>query len=141
MSDASHDEASTTDSSDEDDDDILDVNGGRAAWIDSDDERLEISLVDSNRLKKLRKNGGEDIVTGKEYVKRLRTRFESTQSLCGHRIRLPTLQVRMRTKIWSPTMMLQSLLIPLPNYCKAHRDTFSTTRQSFFLLASLTLID
>ena len=39
-------------------------------------ERLEISLVDSNRLKKLRKNGGEDIVTGKEYVKRLRTRFE-----------------------------------------------------------------
>ncbi|CDO51798.1 hypothetical protein DV113_001814 [Geotrichum candidum] len=76
MSDASHDEASTTDSSDEDDDDILDVNGGRAAWIDSDDERLEISLVDSNRLKKLRKNGGEDIVTGKEYVKRLRTRFE-----------------------------------------------------------------
>lgn len=62
--------------SDDNPDDILDVNGGRAAWVDSDDERLEISLVDNKRLRKLRVNAREDVVSGKVYAKRLRTRFE-----------------------------------------------------------------
>lgn len=75
MSGSSEEDSSESESED-DVDDILDVNGGRAAWIDSDDERLEISLVDNSRLKKLRRNAREDIVSGKEYVKRLRTRFE-----------------------------------------------------------------
>lgn len=75
MSDASN-ATSDSEDSEEDADNILDVNGGRAAWIDSDDERLEISLVDNSRLKKLRRNAREDVVSGKEYVKRLRTRFE-----------------------------------------------------------------
>lgn len=75
MSDASE-GSSSEEESEEDADDILDVNGGLAAWIDSDDERLEISLADSTRLRKLRRNAREDVVSGKDYVKRLRARFE-----------------------------------------------------------------
>lgn len=76
--DSDSDEDDSSSSSDESDDpnDILDVNGGHAAWIDSDDERLQISLVDNSRLKKLRKSISEDYVSGKEYAKRLRSRFE-----------------------------------------------------------------
>lgn len=76
MSENNGDDSSDSESSEEEADDILDVNGGRAAWIDSDDERLEISLLSSNRLKKLRKTIDEDAVSGRDYVKRLRARFE-----------------------------------------------------------------
>lgn len=79
MSDAGNDDDdddSSEEESEEDADNILDVNGGHAAWIDSDDERLEVSLADSARLRKLRKNAREDLVSGREYVKRLRARFE-----------------------------------------------------------------
>lgn len=46
--------------------------GATAAWIDSDDERITISLATNTRLRKLRNYEGEDIVNGKEYTKRLR---------------------------------------------------------------------
>lgn len=46
------------------------------AWEDSDDERITISLASVPRLRKLRKTEAEDIVTGKEYIKRLRLQFE-----------------------------------------------------------------
>lgn len=49
----SSDDDSDTSISDEDPNEILDVNGGRAAWIDSDDERLQVSLATNNRLKSL----------------------------------------------------------------------------------------
>lgn len=56
--------------------DTLDIHGGKAAWIDSDDEKLQISLLSSDRLRKLRKTPADDLISGREYTKRLRNRFE-----------------------------------------------------------------
>lgn len=47
-----------------------------AAWHDSDDERLTISLASESRLRKLRNTEAEDLVSGKEYIRRLRIQFE-----------------------------------------------------------------
>nr|POE93494.1 putative u3 small nucleolar rna-associated protein 18 [Quercus suber] len=47
-----------------------------AAWEDSDDERLLVSLASVPRLRKLRRTQVEDVVNGKEYGKRLRRQFE-----------------------------------------------------------------
>ncbi|TGZ85035.1 WD40 repeat-like protein [Ascodesmis nigricans] len=49
---------------------------GKAAWVDSDDERLAISLADHGRSRKLRDNELDDVVTGREYAARLRRQFE-----------------------------------------------------------------
>lgn len=49
---------------------------GAPAWEDSDDERLTISLAGNTRLRKLRVNEGEDMVSGGEYTRRLRLQFE-----------------------------------------------------------------
>ncbi|EAW13813.1 WD40 repeat domain-containing protein [Aspergillus clavatus NRRL 1] len=46
-----------------------------ALWHDSDDERLTVSLASHQRLRKLRNTESEDIISGKEYVKRLRRQF------------------------------------------------------------------
>lgn len=47
-----------------------------AAWEDSDDERISVPLAGSSRLRKLRAVEGEDVVSGREYVKRLRLQYE-----------------------------------------------------------------
>ena len=47
-----------------------------AAWVDSDDERIVVSLASNPRLRKLRISEAEDLVNGKEYTKRLRRQFE-----------------------------------------------------------------
>lgn len=47
-----------------------------AAWQDSDDEKLQISLTAADRLRKLRTTRTEELVNGKEYTRRLRARFE-----------------------------------------------------------------
>lgn len=59
--------------------DRTDDSGTRAppAWEDSDDERLRISLMSVPRLRKLRNYEGEDIISGKEYQRRLRRQYES----------------------------------------------------------------
>ncbi len=46
------------------------------AWVDSDDERLVVSLASNSRLRKLRIAESEDLINGKEYTKRLRRQFE-----------------------------------------------------------------
>ena len=46
------------------------------AWIDSDDERVVVSLASNPRLRKLRLSESEDLVDGGEYVRRLRQQFE-----------------------------------------------------------------
>ena len=48
----------------------------KAAWLDSDDDRLQISLATNSRLRKLRDFEGEDIISGREYIKRLRRQYE-----------------------------------------------------------------
>ncbi|KLJ09776.1 hypothetical protein EMPG_14809 [Blastomyces silverae] len=47
-----------------------------AAWEDSDDERITVSLAGNNRLRKLRLTEEDDVVTGSEYMRRLRKQFE-----------------------------------------------------------------
>lgn len=46
------------------------------AWVDSDDERLTVSLASNTRLRKLRINESEDLINGAEYIKRLRRQYE-----------------------------------------------------------------
>jgi U3 small nucleolar RNA-associated protein 18 len=48
----------------------------KAVWVDSDDERLVVSLASNPRLRKLRVAESEDVINGKEYTKRLRRQFE-----------------------------------------------------------------
>jgi len=50
--------------------------GDAPAWDDSDDDRLTISLADNPRLRKLRMHETDDIVSGREYTRRLRKQFE-----------------------------------------------------------------
>jgi U3 small nucleolar RNA-associated protein 18 len=47
----------------------------KAAWEDSDDDRVAVSLASVPRLRKLRKTEQEDVVSGKEYIRRLRQQF------------------------------------------------------------------
>lgn len=49
---------------------------GKAAWVDSDDERIVVSLASHPRLRKLRVTESEDLISGKEYTKRLQRQFE-----------------------------------------------------------------
>ncbi|KAJ5172363.1 hypothetical protein N7492_004956 [Penicillium capsulatum] len=46
-----------------------------AIWHDSDDERLAVSLAGQARLRKLRNTEAEDVISGKEYTRRLRRQF------------------------------------------------------------------
>lgn len=60
---------------DEDDDDVGSLEyeyNRKPAWVDDDDARVQISLASTNRLRKMRKNEDEDIVSGVVYEKRLR---------------------------------------------------------------------
>lgn len=59
-----------------DDDDETIRTKNPAAWEDSDDERMMVSLASAPRLRKLRTTAEEDVVNGKEYSKRLRRQFE-----------------------------------------------------------------
>jgi U3 small nucleolar RNA-associated protein 18 len=53
------------------------ANGGEAAaWEDSDDEKIMVSLATHSRMRKLRDTEADDHVTGKEYSRRLRRQFE-----------------------------------------------------------------
>ncbi|PYH88035.1 putative small nucleolar ribonucleo protein complex subunit [Aspergillus ellipticus CBS 707.79] len=46
-----------------------------ALWHDSDDERLTISLASQQRLRKLRVAESEDVISGTEYIRRLRRQY------------------------------------------------------------------
>lgn len=48
----------------------------QTAWEDSDDGRISVSLMAVNRLRKLRRYEGEDMINGKEYIRRLRRQYE-----------------------------------------------------------------
>lgn len=59
-----------------DDENHTSSGGNPPAWVDSDDERMMVSLASNPRLRKLRVSEAEDLVNGKEYTKRLRRQFE-----------------------------------------------------------------
>lgn len=64
--------------------DVDEVGGrGAAAWVDSDDDRIMVSLASNPRLRKLRNTESEDIVNGREYTKRLRRQFERLHAVPG----------------------------------------------------------
>lgn len=48
----------------------------RVLWHDSDDERLTVSLASHTRLRKLRDTEADDVVSGREYIRRLRRQYE-----------------------------------------------------------------
>ncbi|KAE8145385.1 WD40-repeat-containing domain protein [Aspergillus avenaceus] len=50
--------------------------GIAAVWHDSDDEHLTVSLASQQRLRKLRVAEAEDVISGREYVRRLRRHFQ-----------------------------------------------------------------
>lgn len=64
--------AAADDSEEEDDE----AGRSAAAWQDSDDERMVVSLASVPRLRKLRRTEAEDVISGKDYVRRLRKHFE-----------------------------------------------------------------
>lgn len=45
------------------------------AWDDSDDDRIAVSLAGVNRLRKLRETEAEDVISGREYTRRLRQQY------------------------------------------------------------------
>jgi U3 small nucleolar RNA-associated protein 18 len=49
--------------------------GDKAAWSDSDDGWISVSLAAKPQLRKLRRTEAEDIISGKEYSKRLRKQY------------------------------------------------------------------
>ncbi|KAL6235384.1 hypothetical protein BDW75DRAFT_230347 [Aspergillus navahoensis] len=65
-------ESSATPAEAEEDEDLDEL---PALWHDSDDERITISLAGNNRLRKLRATESEDIISGKEYIRRLRRQY------------------------------------------------------------------
>ncbi|KAF2445679.1 WD40 repeat-like protein [Karstenula rhodostoma CBS 690.94] len=68
--------AKAEDTEDDDDDD-------QPAWQDSDDERLVVSLASVPQLRKLRDTEDDDMVNGKEYVRRLRRQYERLYPVPG----------------------------------------------------------
>ncbi|KAI9303387.1 hypothetical protein BJ944DRAFT_250726 [Cunninghamella echinulata] len=74
--DGGSDNDSSNDDDDSDEDEEMDEKEERyqqkSAWKDDDDALLQVSLTNTNRLKKLRKHEDEDIVSGVEYERRLR---------------------------------------------------------------------
>ncbi|KAJ9640769.1 U3 snoRNP protein [Knufia peltigerae] len=46
-------------------------------WYDSDDDRITVSLASNTRLRKLRDTESDDVVSGRQYIQRLRRQYES----------------------------------------------------------------
>ncbi|CAI4043681.1 hypothetical protein SKDZ_10G1420 [Saccharomyces kudriavzevii ZP591] len=49
---------------------------GEAVWVDSDDERIKVPILTTNKTKKLRTSYNESIINGVHYINRLRSQFE-----------------------------------------------------------------
>jgi len=64
-----------------DDDDDQNDDGDHPAWVDEDDDKLKVDLLQTDRLKKLRKSREEPAATalgGVDFTARLRERYKST---------------------------------------------------------------
>ncbi|CAI7565568.1 hypothetical protein N7533_008009 [Penicillium manginii] len=58
------------------DEEDSDEEAAPAVWADSDDERIAVSLAGQAKLRKLRTTEDEDVINGKDYVRRLRKQFQ-----------------------------------------------------------------
>jgi len=55
----------------------IDVKGApQAAWVDEDDANVKVNLARTDRLRKLRKVDGDEVVSGADYAERLKAQFE-----------------------------------------------------------------
>ncbi|CAI4568539.1 hypothetical protein SCEPF1_0020002300 [Saccharomyces cerevisiae] len=68
----------TMDVDDEDDSssDDYSEDSEEAAWIDSDDEKIKVPILVTNKTKKLRTSYNESKINGVHYINRLRSQFE-----------------------------------------------------------------
>jgi len=57
------------------DESVASRNRGLPVWEDSDDEKISVSLMAVPRLRKLRNFEGEDVITGRDYIRRLRRQY------------------------------------------------------------------
>lgn len=71
---------------DDDDDDSSDGDSNSEeeeegpAWVDDDDDEIQVDILNTDRLRKLRKTRAEDQpLTGSEFQQRLRARYKSTK--------------------------------------------------------------
>lgn len=75
---------SEEDDSDDDDDSDNDDNN-KPAWVDEDDDNVQVDLLRTDRLRKLRTSRGEDTkakpLSGTELQQRLRTRYKTTMQV------------------------------------------------------------
>ncbi|KAI9843817.1 MAG: hypothetical protein M1837_006077 [Sclerophora amabilis] len=74
-----------------------------AAWEDSEDDRIMVSLASNPRLRKLRISETEDIVNGKEYSKRLRRQFERLNPVPDWALQEPAPSTSKRKKRRKPS--------------------------------------
>lgn len=70
----------------------------KAAWEDSDDERISVSLASQPRLRKLRVREGEDVVSGVEYCRRLRWQFERLNPRPEWALQAPATEKKKKSK-------------------------------------------
>lgn len=52
----------------------------QSVWVDEEDEEIKVSLNKKNNLKKLKREKGEDLITGTEFQERLREQFSKINS-------------------------------------------------------------
>ncbi|EOA20320.1 hypothetical protein CARUB_v10000628mg [Capsella rubella] len=58
--------------SDEDNGQVVGIKKGQAAWEDEEEKQININIASVNRLRKLRKEENEGLISGSEYIARLR---------------------------------------------------------------------
>jgi U3 small nucleolar RNA-associated protein 18 len=61
-------------------DEVADTKVEKPAWEDQDDEAVMVDISSVNRLRKLRTKEDEKVISGAEYSKRLRSRFDEMSS-------------------------------------------------------------
>lgn len=56
--------------------DVDETKQRKSVWVDEEEEKTNINIAKVNRLRKLRKDEGESVITGAAYVSRLRAQHE-----------------------------------------------------------------
>ncbi|XP_066377713.1 U3 small nucleolar RNA-associated protein 18 homolog [Miscanthus floridulus] len=67
----------------EDEGDVVRIKGRKPVWVDEEEERTEVDIVKVSRLRKLRKEEDEHLISGKEYEARLRGQHAKLNPFTG----------------------------------------------------------
>ncbi|EES02349.1 hypothetical protein BDA96_03G044800 [Sorghum bicolor] len=71
------------DISHEDEEDVVGIKGRKPVWVDEEEERTEVDIVKVSRLRKLRKEEDQHLISGKEYEARLRGQHAKLNPFTG----------------------------------------------------------